>query len=242
MVKAIQFEAGAETEPTNRAFLQRAEAASQLPRDVKKQFPSPNPPAWAYIPDKRNSSAVETVQDISLPTAVVAFDIGEMSDGQIPPPKEIILPEWRIISVRDEPDKTIPPIPPDPDFSRLSRPLPKFFEYATKVYTSRQLGISIAELEVKIANGEIVIESGEIAVMRLGDWIESVGGVGRAQALVEELGWPDSVSIDSVIIRSTFKAEPPPPPNVPVRSEPTIDDLPAIEASGDETPEDDSSE
>lgn len=151
--------------------------------------------------------------------------------------KGSILPEREVIGVHEEPDETIPAIPPDPDFPRLPRPLPSFFEYATKVYTSRQLGISIAELEVKIADGEIVIESGETSVTQLGDWIESVGGVGRAQALVEELGWPDSVPIDSVIIRSTFKAEPPPPPTVPLRSEPTMDDLPAIKASENETPE-----
>jgi hypothetical protein len=98
----------------------------------------------------------------------------------------------------------------------------------------------MVELEVKVANGEIVLESGEISVTRLGDWIESVGGVGRAQALVEELGWPDSVPIDSVIIRATFKAEPPPPPTVPDKHEPIIDDLPTIEASGSEKPEDNS--
>lgn len=148
-----------------------------------------------------------------------------------PPPRGRILPEREMIGVHA-----------DPDFPRLPRPLPSFFEYATKVYTSRQLDISIAELEVKIANGEIVIESGETIVTQLGDWIESVGGVGRAQALVEELGWPDSVPIDSVIIRSTFKSEPRPPLPIPVKSELTIDDLPTIEASENETSETDSNE
>ena len=147
------------------------------------------------------------------------------------------LPQEEAVRQRYE---TIPAIPPDSDFPRLPRPLPSFLEYATKVYTSRQLDISIAELEVRIANGEIVIESGETSVTQLGDWIESIGGIGRAQALVEELGWPDSVSIDSVIIRYAFKAEPLPPPTVPLRSESTIDDMPAIKASGNETPKDDS--
>ena len=53
-----------------------------------------------------------------------------------------------------------------------------------------------------------LIESGDdTSLMQLKDWIKSVGGAARAQALVEELGWPDSVPIDSVIIRSTFRIE-----------------------------------
>lgn len=177
---------------------------------------------------------------MSPPTGVVAFDTVGMSDRQTPPLKEIILAEREMIGVHEEPRKTIPAIPPDPDFPRLPHPLPVFFEHATKLHKSRQLGISMLKLELKIADGEVVIESGEISVTRLGDWIESVGGVGRAQALVEELGWPDSVPVDSVIIQSTFKAEP--LPTVPDKNEPTIDDLPTIEANRDKTPEDDSNE
>ena len=241
--KAIQFEANEGLKSIDRAFLQRAEPVSQLPRKVAKQSPSLAPPVWTYTPEKWDSGAVDSVQATAPPTDVVDFYTVGMPNGQTyraPLPKGQTLSAGKMINIYEGIYTTSHPIPPDPtppDILMLPHPLPNFFEYATKIYTSRQLGISMAELEVKIANGEIIIESGEISVTQLEDWIQSVGGVGRAQALVEELGWPDSVPIDSVIIRSTFKAEPPPPPTVPDKHEPIIDDLPTIEASGNETPE-----
>ena len=46
--KAFQFDANEGFESTNRAFLQRAGFASQLPREVAKRFPSLKPPVWVY--------------------------------------------------------------------------------------------------------------------------------------------------------------------------------------------------
>ena len=199
--KTIQFKANEGLESTDRAFLQRAEPVSQLPREVAKQSPSLTPPVWTYTPEKWDSGAVDSVQATAPPTDVVDFYTVGMPNGQTyraPLPKDQTLSAGEMINIYEGIYTTSHPIPPD--FPMLPHPLPNFFEYATKIYTSRQLDISMAELKVKIANGEIIIESGEISVTQLEDWIQSVGGAARAQSLLEAAGLSDSIRIETATI------------------------------------------
>ena len=204
--KTIQFKANEGLESADRAFLQRAEPVSQLPREVAKQSPSLTPPVWTYTPEKWDSGAVDSVQATAPPTDVVDFYTVGMPNGQTyraPLPKGQTLSAREMISIYEGIYTTSHPIPPDPippDILMLPHPLPNFLEYATKIYTSRQLGISMVELEVKIANGEIIIESGEISVTQLEDWIKSAGGAARAQSLLEAAGLSDSIRIETATI------------------------------------------
>ena len=102
--KATQFESGEEIEPTNRAFLQRSEAVDQMPRDIKKRFPSLKLSAWTYTPKKWDGGGVDSVQVVALATDAVGFHATKLPDGstyRLPLPKERVLLKGDIISDQD---------------------------------------------------------------------------------------------------------------------------------------------
>jgi hypothetical protein len=101
IAKTIQFKANEGFESTDRAFLNRTEAVRQLPRNIEKQPLSLNLPVWTYTPAKWDSSAVDPVKVIALPTDVGEFHAIKLPDGKtyrLPLPKEKMVLEGDIIS------------------------------------------------------------------------------------------------------------------------------------------------
>ena len=186
----------------DRAFLWQEEAVSQLPRDIKKRFPSLKLPVWVYTPEKWNSSAVNPVNIIVLPADVVVFHAIGLPDKEmykVRPLKENMLPELGILSGEEGVYIKNPPIPDNP---------PDIRDH----FRSRDAARESLDLPPKSYPliAKIIVDPEGSYLMRLEDWIELVGGEGQAQRLLEEAGWQDSVPIEALIQQSAFKAEAPP--------------------------------
>ena len=182
---ATQFESGEEIESTNRAFLQRAEAVDQMPRDIKKRFPSLKPPAWTYTPKKWDGGGVDSVQVVALATDVVGFHATKLPNGntyRLPLPKERVLLEGDIISDQEviyiriftTPENT-PEFPPSFHELRIPSDVPIPYPLIAKAFDSPD----------------------DATLTQLRDWIKSVGGAARAQSLLEAAGLSDSIRIET---------------------------------------------
>ena len=186
--KAIQFEANEGLESIDRAFLQRAEPVSQLP----KQSPSLNPPVWMYTPEKWDSGAVDSVKVIVLPTDPVEFHVIKVPDGKtyrLPLPKEKTLLERDIISEQEVIYIRIFTTPEDIPEPRFDEPIFPF-----DVPMSDEPPIPYP-LIAKFLN-----KQDDTSLVQLRDWIKSVGGAARAQSLLEAAGLSDSIRIETATI------------------------------------------
>ena len=199
IAESLQFDSSEEIKMADRAFLWQEEAVSQLPRDIKKRFPSLKFPVWVYTPEKWNSSAVNPVNIIVLPADVVVFHAIGLPDKEmykVRPLKENMLPELGILSGEEGVYIKNPPIPDNPPDIR------DHFRSHDAARDSLDLPPKSYPLIAKI-----IVDPEGSYLMRLEDWIELVGGEGQAQRLLEEAGWQDSVPIEALIQQSAFKAE-----------------------------------
>ena len=188
IAKMIQLETGERIEPTDRAFLQREEDVSQLPREVEKRSLSSKPPVWTHTPEKWDRGTVDSVELIALATDVVGFHATELPDRQtyrLPLPKEKTLLDGDVISVEEVvrlintiPEST-PEFPP-PSFHELRIPsdVPIPYPLIAKAFDSLD----------------------DAALTQLRDWIKSVGGAARAQFLLEAAGLSNSIRIETATI------------------------------------------
>ena len=187
--KATQFKSGKEIESTNRAFLQRAEAVDQMPRDIKKRFPSLKSPAWTYTPKKWDGGAVDSVQVVALATDVVGFHATKLPDGntyRLPLPKDRILLDGDVISDQEviyiriftTPENTPDITPPSFDKLRVPEESPIPYPLIAKAFDSPD----------------------DATLGQLRDWIKSVGGAARAQSLLEAAELSDYIRIETATI------------------------------------------
>ena len=195
--KAIQLETNAGLKSTDRAFLQREEAVTQLARDVRKRFPSLNPPVWKYTPEKWDSDAVDSVKVIPLAQEVVGFHTTKLSDRntyRLSLPKEKILIAPDIISDQEviyiriftTPENT--PEFPSPSLDEFPIPFDVPIEEESPVPYP---------LIAKFLN-----KQDDDSLTEFADWIKSVGGAVRAQSLLEAAGLSDSIRIETA---TTFR-------------------------------------
>ena len=117
IAESIQFEPSEEIKTADRAFLWQEEAESQLPRDIKKRFPSLKLPEWVYTPKKWGSSVSDPVKIIVLPADAVVFHAIGLPDEEmykVRPLQEKMLPELGILIGEEGIYIKDPPIPDNP--------------------------------------------------------------------------------------------------------------------------------
>lgn len=199
--KVAQFETGEDIQAADRAFLRQAEAVRQLPRDIKTHLPSSKLPVWVYTPAQWDSSVVNPVKVIVLPMEAVAFHALRLPDGKAykaRPLKEQRLPALGVISGHEGIYIKNPPIPENPPEFRSDSPRWDVPSDSSDVPPNSYPLIAT-----------FVIDQDGTPLMRLEDWIKLVGGAGRAKALLDEAGLPDSIAVETLIHQSTVTAEPP---------------------------------
>ena len=182
--------------------------------------PSPPDDRWEYAP-KGWDPGIKGQKVKFLSMDKFEFRTIITPDGkthQLPFPKGRKLPQGGYIL---EPRKTTRRSPTSSVMSNIQIPEGEDRDiYLMRRTLSKSLGISIEEVEAKMKRGELTFTKNSLVRMSREDWIKSVGGEQQAEALLKEVGLPDSA------INATLR-----PPPVPVGSEPFIDDMPVIEAS-----------
>lgn len=171
-----------ELESTDRGFLQQEGSISQLPREIANRIPSLKPPIWTYAAEKGDSGPADSVKVIALATNGVGFNATKLPEGKayrLPLPEEKTLIERDIITEQEEayrifttPENT-PEFPP-PSLDELPVPYPLIAKFLNK--------------------------QDDDSLTEFADWIKSVGGVVRAQSLLEAVGLSDSIRIEAVTV------------------------------------------
>ena len=191
IANAIQIEDSERLKSTDRTFLQREETIRQLPRDVKSRPPSLNLPLWRYTSDKWDSSAADPIKVIVLPMDAVEFHAVKLSDGKtyrLPLPKEKILLDKDIISDQEVTYIRIFTTPENTPEIPFDIPI---FPFDVPMWDEPPIPYPLI---AKFLN-----KQDDTSLMQLKDWIKSVGGAARAQALLEQAGLSDSLRIETAI-------------------------------------------
>ncbi len=199
IVKQVQFEPKNLITAADRAFLRQAEIVNQRSREITKRFPSLKLPAWVYTPENWNNSRVSPVKVIFQQVDMVAFEAVEMPDDNMYRAralKEKVLPELGVVGGQEGVYIRNPPVPEAPPDIHHHFP-PRHMDPDSPDPPSKSYPL-IATM---------IIDRDGTTLMRLEDWIELVGGVGHAQALLQEAGWQDTLPIETHLHHSAFIPE-----------------------------------
>lgn len=190
--KAVQFEAGDVIGSTDRTFLRQPEPINQLPRKMTNGSPLLSPPVWTYTPKQWNRGAIDLVEVISFPKVVTEFHAADLPGAKIyrlPLPKEKMLLDGDTLSDQELIYIRIVTTPENPPEMRLDAPTDPFDVPKSEEPPSPYPLIA-----------DVIKKPEDTSLAQLRNWVESVGGAARAQALLEEAGLSDTVRIEAVVV------------------------------------------